>query len=362
MKRSLGVALAILACGALVWAQGDDAPKFSNPGRAPEIPALVQFAGDSAGLSLQNLKGKVVMVIFFQSWCPICNGWSGELFKQVQEAGGGRRDVVLAAVKTDGGGTPGAIKYLQGRADADQWLIGADPNAVWTQATMGVDELYQYMIIGPDGTILDCGKAGVYYERGDRKDFVPALRLKKILEDAKAQTVLPKDSAYPDVPPGAVRAVEFRQYGAAIKLCDAAARTPAKDAAAAFKADVLRMVDDRSKALSEVLGSTSADGGARLEAYLELKKISKDFGTTKTGMTAVRAVKAAARDKALASEIQAGQEYTNLHQQASKVKNFARNSEFVTALTAVAEKHPDTKFGKMAADEVRRLTEAPKGG
>ena len=358
MKRYLLVAVALLAGGALLAAQ--DAGNKGVPASvmAPEIPPSVQFAGGYPGLALQDLKGKIVLVIFFQSWCPICNGWSSEMFKQIQEAGAGKRDVVLAAVKTDGGGVQGALSYLQGRVDPAKWLIGADPNVVWGQAAMGKDELYLHMLVGPDGNVIERGQAGMFYTEDNNNRFVLADRIKKLLSDAKTETFLPKDKTYPDILAPIVQAAELRQYGLALRLCDAAARGAAKEAVATLKADLLQAIDDRSKALGEVLAKADADGAARIEAFLELKRIAANLGTSTAGKAAAKAVSAAAKDKTLAGEMQAGQEYVTLHEQAAKVKDFAKNFQFVTALKSLAQKHPGTKFGKMAADEAAIIEKA----
>ncbi len=359
MKRCLWVAVALLAGGAL-WAAQEAGPKGAPASiMAPEIPPSVQFAGGYPGLALQDLKGKIVLVIFFQSWCPICNGWSGEMFKQIQEAGAGKRDVVLAAVKTDGGGVQGALRYLQGRADPAKWLVGSDPNVVWGQAAMGKDELYLHMLVGPDGNVIERGQAGRFYTR-DKTYFVLADRIKKLLSDAKTETVLPKDKTYPDILAPIVQAAELRQYGLALRLCNLAARGAAKEAVATLKADLLQAIDDRSKALGEVLAKADADGAARIEAFLELKRIAANLGRSAVGKSAAKAVSAAAKDKTLAGEMQAGQEYTTLHEQAAKVKDFAKNFQFVTALKSLAQRHPGTKFGKMAADEAATIEKASR--
>jgi hypothetical protein len=87
-----------------------------------------------------------------------------------------------------------------------------------------------------------------------------------------------------------------------------------------------------------------------------LWRISKDLPATDAGKAAAKSVAAAAKDKVLADEIQASQEYSALHVQAARVKDSAKTAAFRAALKALSDRHPATRFGKMAATEAQRLT------
>ncbi len=216
-------------------------------GVAPEIAPSVQFGADVPAISLQDLHGKLVVVVFFQSWCPLCDEWSPRVFKELQDLAGNRRDVVLVAAKSDGGGVPAALAYLKAKTDTSKWLVGNDAGAVWEIAATGTDALYQYMIVGPDGTMIDGGSAGIWWQEGNSKLQTPAFYLKKLLKVTQTETVLPKDKTYAEVLAPAVRAAEMRQYGLAMKLCDAASRTAVKDATD-LRADLQQGIADRGKA------------------------------------------------------------------------------------------------------------------
>jgi hypothetical protein len=239
-------------------------------------------------------------------------------------------------------------------------VVVADPDAVWTRAAMGVDELYQFMIVGPDGAMVDCGQAGAFWIHDNKNTYFPAQSLMNFLKNAATDTVLPKDKKYPDVLAPIVRAAELRQYAQAIALCAAAAKSPAKADAATLKEDFLKALEERVKSLSETAGDANAESAKRMEALMELKKINRDLASTVPGKAAAKAVAASNKDKVLQGEIQAYQEYMTIHQQAAGAGNFTRNPQFEAALKAVSEKHPNTKFGRMAADEARRLSEVAK--
>jgi len=77
------------------------------------------------------------------------------MFKQIDEKYGNDGRVVLAAIKTDGGGITGAKAYLRGKINPDNWIIASDTNATHYKATVGKVGLFEYALIGPDGEIVE---------------------------------------------------------------------------------------------------------------------------------------------------------------------------------------------------------------
>jgi hypothetical protein len=345
----------LIACGFASSAPGEEPVKVGAP--VSEIGPSVQF--DSNGqqrFALSDFRGKLVVVVYFQSWCGICNGWSPRLFSQIEQAAGDRRDVVLLAVKTDGGGWMGAISYLKTRiADPSRWLIASDREATWYQVSMGTDELYNYMVIGPDGKVVSRGEAGMFYTAGPDKDkFVLPKNLNAFIQQAHPETILPKDKTYHESLKPAVRAAELRQFAIAWQLC----AKPSKDAAtsaAELKKDLTDWAAERVKALTAVLEDTEAQGEAKLDAYVELRRIADGLSATEPGKTARKAAAAAAKDKAVAKEIQAETEYLALMSKAALAKKLVKNAEFASVLKALAKKHPDTRCGRMAEADATRI-------
>lgn len=52
---------------------------FSQTRSAPDFGDSITWSDKGESPSFLNLEGKLVLVVFFQSWCGICNGWPGDL-------------------------------------------------------------------------------------------------------------------------------------------------------------------------------------------------------------------------------------------------------------------------------------------
>ena len=55
---------------------------------------------NSNGLTLVGLRGKVVVIDFFQLWCPGCNKFSGPLMEKWNQQYSGRKDIQLIGIHT----------------------------------------------------------------------------------------------------------------------------------------------------------------------------------------------------------------------------------------------------------------------
>ena len=326
---------------------------------ASEIGPSVQFGQNvQQRFTLSDFRGKLVVVVYFQSWCPICNGWSPRLFNQIEQAAGDRREVVLLAVKTDGGDWNAAASYLKSRiTDPSRWLIASDREATWYQVAMGTDELYGYLVIGPDGKVVSRGKAGMFYTSGAAKDrFILAADLDKYIQKTQPATILPKDKAYHESLKPAVRAAELRQFAIAWQLCGKASGKEAATSAAELKKDLTDWAAGRVKSLRLVPADTEAAGETRFDAYVELRQIADGLPATDPGKGARKAAAEAAKDKTVAREIQAQADYLALMAKAAaSPKKLVKDPDFAAALKALARKYPDTRCGKMAADDAARI-------
>jgi len=85
-----------LLCLALV--PGVDARFMEQPTRAPEWRIAQWINGDPG--SLADHRGKVVLIEFFQLWCPGCKRFSVPLFKRWHERYGKRDDVLVVSIHT----------------------------------------------------------------------------------------------------------------------------------------------------------------------------------------------------------------------------------------------------------------------
>ena len=101
------------------------------PVPAPEF-AVSEWINTDEPLSVKSLRGKVVLIHFFQLWCPGCNRFSKPLFRDWQERFGEREDVAILGIHTVFEGhysqTPGRLhRYL--RTNGITYPVGVDAYA-----------------------------------------------------------------------------------------------------------------------------------------------------------------------------------------------------------------------------------------
>lgn len=66
--------------------------------QAPEF--VISEWINTSGLSLKELKGKVIIIDFFQLWCPGCNKFSGPLMKKWMQKYSDRNDIQFVGIHT----------------------------------------------------------------------------------------------------------------------------------------------------------------------------------------------------------------------------------------------------------------------
>lgn len=66
--------------------------------KAPE-PVISQWINQDPG-TLMNMRGKVIVIDFFQMWCPGCNNFSVPLMFQLEEKYKQRNDIVFLSIHT----------------------------------------------------------------------------------------------------------------------------------------------------------------------------------------------------------------------------------------------------------------------
>ena len=86
----------IILCGTVLLAGKAEADSSDN--QAPEW-AISEWI-NSNGLTLAGLRGKVVVIDFFQLWCPGCNKFSGPLMQKWNQQYSGRKDIQLVGIHT----------------------------------------------------------------------------------------------------------------------------------------------------------------------------------------------------------------------------------------------------------------------
>lgn len=88
--------LVLPAMGGSLFA-ADPTPTYPYPA-APEW-AISEWIGGNPGTVASN-RGKVILIDFFQLWCPGCNQFSLPLFERWQEKYGSRDDVLIVSIHT----------------------------------------------------------------------------------------------------------------------------------------------------------------------------------------------------------------------------------------------------------------------
>ena len=157
------------------------AATLSSARPVPEFGSSVKFGKEEAELTMAGLRGKVVLVIFFQSWCGICNKWAPDLITQIEAAHGDNRGMALIALKTDGGGVSLARKYMtQQGANPALWTIGCDNKAEYYKQVYDDPSLWGYILVDTEGVVVGQGSAGSYRTGSFPKRY--SLGFKSVLE------------------------------------------------------------------------------------------------------------------------------------------------------------------------------------
>jgi cytochrome c biogenesis protein CcmG, thiol:disulfide interchange protein DsbE len=161
---------------------GFESPKKKNPPAKPEVgfkapPWELKNAEDKK-VSLESLKGKVVVLHFWATWCGFCKKSMPEMEK-FRESIKDKSDIVLYGVncrQRPGNPEPAAFAKEQG-CNYNVLLNGDEVSTAYE--VQGFPTLY---VIGPDGKII-------YKERGLKPDLAPRVEslIQKAIEDYAKQ-------------------------------------------------------------------------------------------------------------------------------------------------------------------------------
>ncbi len=321
-----------------LWAQARPMAEFGKS---------VQFDKSWPNPSLLKLKGKAVLVVFFQSWCGICNGWAPDFIKQMEAAHGDNRSLVMIAIKTDGGGLSAATEYFKSKgADMDKWYIGSDKDAAFYLQLVAKTGLWQCTIVGADGNIVRGDGAGAKWASGPNSGQY-ALANSTLLEGCGTLgTVLPADKVYPSELNQIIRLVELRSFGKALSMCaSGSARIKDKEALKALKQDILGVADAYAKARLDILKGA---GDGRYDAYKELSAMAPELRDFPVGREVNAVLVKLEKDPAIQKEKMAQGTYWVLRPKLKKAAETAR-PKIVEEMKLAAEKYKGTKYGGFLA-------------
>lgn len=316
---------------------------------APPFGASIKWNTGKEAPSVEAMRGKAVLVVFFQSWCPKCNVWSGEMFQQIEAAFKDDPRVVLVALKTDGGSMDAALGYLKGRADATHWLVGMDENATYARQATGQDSLYTYAWITPNGEIGETGKVGTTVSGATPKQYWAAREeaRKKYVEPAK--TLLGADMAVPEALRPVVRRAEQGLHSSALReLQPLAGRSDTKDIADKLRAAIAAAVQASVARHAAVLAS--AENKDRFWSYLALLEIEDRFPGSAFAQEAKKVVAIHERSPWLEREKDAKKSYEGLMRKAGRADDERDAARVTKSLKEFGATHADTVFGRLAAE------------
>lgn len=293
------------------------------------------------------MRGKSVLVLFFQSWCGICNGWSPGLFEQLGKAYGNDPKVVLIALKTDGGGLDEAFEYMKSRTDPDLWLVGVEENATYYRQASGDDKLFTYMWVKPDGTIGKMDKASYHDPSGGKKKFVLASDRAKKGYHAGSVPLMPLDPPLDEALQPAVEKAEIGLYLSALKEVGAfASDASLKEDVATFKGRIAERLESSVARYEKAIGEEESED--RYLAYLALTKIVADFGASAPGQAAKKVVAVHSSSAWLSEEMEAEKDYQSIMRRAERADDKRSRERIAKALAKLGEEYPETMYGRIA--------------
>ena len=223
---------------------------------APEIQLTDGLNGASASTTLASLRGKVVLVKFWLTNCPICRGTLPDF--QALNDRYGRSGAYCIGIVIDG--ADGVTPYL--RKAGWTFPVGCDPDGR-TASRYGVGHYPGDYVIGIDGIV----RASNGFPR-------------EVIEDELRKYRVAELGAWPASLTSLRDLVESGDYGAALRTGEPLAKAPA--AAADVVAAVARLVEiARGRQDNRFLRVDSlAAAGNRTYALAEARRVVDDFKGT----------------------------------------------------------------------------------
>ena len=331
----------LLAAAAVATAQAPGAaaaepalPAAPAPTGPPSL-APVRWAGPAP--SPEALKDKTVVLLIYATWCPKCNAWSGEFFKQLKEAIKDRPIVVLA-VNADSSPS-GVMQYLTERGFlAPNILHGYDPTM---PKRCGFESnLYKYLLIGPDGRLMEKESAGRFFPTAQGKQFVLGKKLSEMKEPGEF-ALLQKEMSEP-----------VKQILWPIELGRPANEKALGKAREALAPDDQKQLDTvidafLEKASKSIRELAAGDLAAKMEAHQKAEALASSFKLNEKGKEARKLVIEMNKDRQFKRELAAKKYYEKSERMAS-----ANPALRARLMQSIAKRFKGTHFGDRAAEEL----------
>ncbi|MFA7237737.1 MAG: redoxin family protein [Phycisphaeraceae bacterium] len=334
--------LVLCIISASASARGEMRMQMPTPQPVPRFGPSVKFDPSGVPFELADVRGKAVLILFFQEWCPICNGWSPKLLAQMEKAYSGDRSVILVAMKTDGGGVAGAKQYLKDHgADPSKWVVASDENAAYYIQVTGKNKLWMFSLIDAQGRVITMS-AGARF--GDV--YLPAQMKDSLLAQAKAKP-LTGEQSYPAQLDKAELAGEFGKFSVATRLAQPLTRREGEigDAAKRLVAAVEQVGRQQVADAIKTLGDAGSED--RYDAYSQLKRLGNEFRGADFGKEARDAVSKCRGEAWLRDEMASEQAFGVIQAKGAKLPD-DQAKQLVDIYRQLAQRYPQTMYGRMA--------------
>jgi len=308
---------------------------FLVPAAAARAQDALELKGsgwvNSKGLSLDRLKGKIVVVFFFEEECPRC--LAGIPGRNALRRSYADKPVVFMAVNS---GNPRSVVEEYAKSNKMEWPIFVDEQRE-TEKPFGfkisLQNIYQWYLIDPEGKLHHAGF--------DEKSIAAAVD--GYLPQAK---MLFDGIAVPEKLKPLARELEMGQYDPNVAELASLAQKGPKDLQPAAQS----MYDKFKPMAEEGLQKAKAfeDEGKKYPAYVEYARVATWFKRTEYEKTATAALAVLKKDKAVQEELAA----KAMLDQARTLMHSSRKNDRESApvlLAALQKKYPNTEAGREAA-------------
>jgi thiol-disulfide isomerase/thioredoxin len=161
-----GILLTLTACTKPESSKGTPVAKENSP--TPEIS--VTAITDGSGLKLSDLKGKVILLNFWATWCPPCREEIPSMMKLDKAMVG--KPFQIVAVSVDEGGKPVIDSFFKQSGFMLPTYLDPEGKAARSYGVTGVPESF---IIDKNGIIVKKIIGGIAWDSSEVASFLDGL-------------------------------------------------------------------------------------------------------------------------------------------------------------------------------------------
>lgn len=242
------ILLALFCTGLCVFSQEEGNLKTEN---LLEFTDSVKFIPGQEAVRMSLLKGKNVLVLFYQIKCPKCSVWSGNLLREIEKAHGENPYIQLVLICTDSRSADDAFSYLKKRnLNFRKWIIACDITGEYGRKYFDNPSFYKCVISNPEGRILSARRAGQYSEKKNndrdiRGYLVGRMNIPMICWDEKPLSFTDSDpDALKKINPEIACNIELLRLRVALAALDEAIKNSSESGSEVIvRSDILKFVE-----------------------------------------------------------------------------------------------------------------------